>query len=230
MSVLTIPWRLPATDFTRWREASPNHPVTSLRSPALDETAVVRQSNAVPDADHADIRASLQGDGPAYARLIRRHQDRIARHLWRFTRDRQALEELVQETFVQAWLSLRHFRGDAPFGHWLMRIATRVGYRFWKLRRRQMARMPAPQWNALPAAPLEPAQAGEALTELLAPLPPRDRLVLMLMYADGRSVAETAELTGWSQAMVKVQAFRARRKLRKILEQSGGPDRSHDDE
>ena len=53
---------------------------------------------------------------------------------------------------------------------------------------------------------------------LLARLPPRDRLVLTLIYLDGCSVAEAAELTGWSQTMTKVQAHRARKKLKKLLE------------
>jgi RNA polymerase sigma-70 factor, ECF subfamily len=48
-------------------------------------------------------------------------------------------------------------------------------------------------------------------------LPPRDRLVLVLMYVDGRSVDEAAQLAGWSKTMIKVQAFRARRKLRALF-------------
>jgi RNA polymerase sigma-70 factor (ECF subfamily) len=52
----------------------------------------------------------------------------------------------------------------------------------------------------------------------LEQLPPRDRLVLTLLYLESRSVAEAADLAGWSQTMVKVQAYRARGKLRKLLE------------
>jgi RNA polymerase sigma-70 factor (ECF subfamily) len=54
----------------------------------------------------------------------------------------------------------------------------------------------------------------------LEQLPPRDRLVLTLLYLESRSVAEAAELAGWSESMVKVQAHRARQKLRALLEQS----------
>ena len=56
------------------------------------------------------------------------------------------------------------------------------------------------------------------LHELLAKLPPRDRLVLTLLYLEGLSVAQAAQRAGWSKAMVKVQAFRARKKLRALLE------------
>ena len=51
---------------------------------------------------------------------------------------------------------------------------------------------------------------------LLNELPPRDRLVLTMIHIEERSIAETAELVGWSQVMVKVQAFRARKKLKDL--------------
>jgi RNA polymerase sigma-70 factor (ECF subfamily) len=58
------------------------------------------------------------------------------------------------------------------------------------------------------------------LHRVLDRLSPRDRLVVTLLYLENHSVADTASLTGWSQAMVKVQAFRARSKLRKLLERT----------
>jgi DNA-directed RNA polymerase specialized sigma24 family protein len=45
--------------------------------------------------------------------------------------------------------------------------------------------------------------------------------VLVLRYVEERSVEETAGLTGWTQTMVKVQSWRARKKLRKLLEEAG---------
>lgn len=183
--------------------------------------------------DIQDVRESLGGNGEAYARLIRRHQDQIARRMWRFTRDRRMLEELVQDVFVEAYFNLASFRGEAPFGHWLNRIATRAGYGFWRQRRRERPGAGSPNaraplsledWDgfqAAPEAPLEATEAAERLHELLARLPPRDRMVLMLMYVEELSVAEVARQTGWSQVMVKVQAFRARKKLKKLLEKAG---------
>ena len=181
------------------------------------------------DADRADIQAALAGDQAAYARLVGRHQDAVAKRMWRFTRDRQELEELVQDVFVQAWMSLKGFRGDAPLAHWLSRIATRVGYRFWKKRQQHSRTLPLEDWDAVEAAAtgneLEAREAAEKLHELLAQLPPRDRLVLTLLYIEELSVAEAAAQAGWSKTMVKVQAFRARKKLRTLLEGSSGPER-----
>src|SRR5262245_47301985 len=80
----------------------------------------------------ADVRAAVGGDGEAYARIIRQHQGAIATRMMRFSREPGIVEELVHEVFVEAYFSLSRFRGDAPLEHWLQRIATRVGYRYWK--------------------------------------------------------------------------------------------------
>ena len=56
------------------------------------------------------------------------------------------------------------------------------------------------------------------VSKLLETLPPRDRLILTCLDLEGRSIAETAKVTGSAEAVVKIRAFRARRKLRKELE------------
>jgi len=178
-----------------------------------------------PD-DLRDVRDSLNGDGDAYTRLVERHQGRVTDRMWRFTRDRFQHRELVQEVFVQAFLSLPTYRGDAPFEHWIARISTRVGYRFWKKneRERPTYHVPIDELEGLATSEpeaLDPASAAETLHNLLGLLPPRDRLVLVLRYVEDRSVEETAGLTGWTQTMVKVQAWRARAKLKKLLQNSG---------
>lgn len=187
----------------------------------------------VEPQDNADIQATLAGDPNAYARLVERHQQTVARRMWRFTRDRRELDELVAEVFVQAYTSLGNYRGDAPWSHWLSKIATRTGYRFWKRRRKKQQReTPLQDWDQPievdAARRLEATEAARQLHRLLEELPPRDRLVLTLMYLDELSVAEIAEQTGWSESMVKVQAHRARKKLRRRLEkQSPGDDNTN---
>jgi RNA polymerase sigma-70 factor (ECF subfamily) len=175
-----------------------------------------------------DIRQSGEGDSEAYRRLIERHQEHVGRILWRFTRDRRAHEELVQDVFVEAYLSLATYRAKAPFEHWLARIATRVGYRYWKERDRLKQAEPfsVEEWDQVTSDEdvldrLEPTEAANLLHRLLGQLPPRDRLVLTLRYLEECDVAETARRTGWSKTMVKVQTLRARNKLQKLIEQSG---------
>jgi len=173
-----------------------------------------------------DVRRSRQGDSDAYRRLIEQHQEHVSRILWRFSRDRLAHEELVQDVFVEAYLSLRSYSGKAPFGHWLSRIASRVGYRYWKqaARRRKVERFTLEQWDQVPdesPEQMDPSQAAALVHCLLAQLRPRDRLVLTLRYLEGCDVAETARRTGWTKGMVKVQTRRARKKLEKLVTRAG---------
>lgn len=176
---------------------------------------------AVLAVDVQDIQQTLGGDGDAYARLVARYQGEIGQWLWRFSRDRTVWEELVQTVFVEAYLHLSRFRREAPFLHWLRKIATRVGYHHWQAQARQRRRNVQPlavdPAVAVPEQDVSEQQDEAAmLHSLLAQLPPRDRLVLTLLHIEERSVAETAEMVGWSQVMVKVQAFRARKKLRDL--------------
>jgi RNA polymerase sigma-70 factor (ECF subfamily) len=175
--------------------------------------------------DIQDIQNSRQGDSEAYRRLIERHQAHVARILWRFTRDRAVHEELVQDVFVEAYLSLHSYRAKSPFANWLARIATRIGYRYWKQTagRAAVESFSLEQWDQVVghdqmAERIEPNRAAELLHNLLQQLPPRDRLILTLRYLDDCDVTETARRTGWTKTMVKVQTLRARKKLQRLFE------------
>jgi RNA polymerase sigma-70 factor, ECF subfamily len=177
------------------------------------------------EQDLTDIQAVRQGDGASYERLVRRHQQAIGAYLWRFTRDQRERDELVQDTFVEAYLSLGSYAGRAPWEHWLKVIATRAGYRYWRRRDRTDREVPIAekidQIMTTESAAANAREASEIVHLLLAELAPRDRLVMTLTYLEQRSMADIAELTGWSISMVKVQAFRARKRLAKICEQQG---------
>ena len=172
-------------------------------------------------SDCSDIRQAQKGDEDAFRRIMERYQPHVSKLLWRFTRDKSNHEELVQESFVQAYLSLHTYKARAPFEHWLSRIATRAGYRFWKKKKRHthVSLMDA-DWDQLPqdeTDPMAPQQAAELVHHLLAKLPPRDRLILTLRYLDQCSVSETAQRTGWTPSLVKVQTHRAKQKLKELL-------------
>ncbi len=182
-------------------------------------------AETVSEMDRRDIAASLNGDGAAYARLVQHYQDRVGAQMWRFTRDTAVLEELVQEVFVEAYLSLKGFRGRAPFLHWLRRVATRVGYRYWKSQVRKRDREEALTESSLNLAiapeDLTPSEASEALYGLFAKLPPPDRVVLTLFYFEESDINEIASRTGWNRTLVKVRLHRARKKLKALLNEAG---------
>ena len=182
-----------------------------------DIAVTLYNGRAVDHQDEGDIAASLAGDEEAFARLVRRHTPAVTSLLWRFTRDRGRCEELVQETFVEAFFSLRRYRGRAPLESWLRRIATRVGYRYWRNRDRAGSSVPLAELEvAAPEAEADPALAAQIVHALLARLPAAERLVLTLLYFDNCDTREIAARMGWTRAMVKVRAYRARRRLRAI--------------
>lgn len=182
-----------------------------------------------PDADELDRRdaeLARRGQGDAFERLVQRHQRAVAGWMWKFTRQRDEHEELVQDVFVAAFESLGGYRGRGYFSNWLRQVAVRTGYRYWRQRGRRVQleggeaaeRLDQVDSGELPQSAVE---AAETVHVLLAQLSPRDRLVLTLMYLEDCSVAEIAALTGWSHSLVKVQAHRARGRLRKLLEAGG---------
>jgi RNA polymerase sigma-70 factor (ECF subfamily) len=201
-------------------------PDLSLNLFAMEDAA--EQDSVVFDAtallDIRDIKNTLDGDDEAYKKLIERHQKQISSMMWRFSRDTGTHEELVQDVFVQVFLSLHTFKQKSPFTHWLCRIATRVGFRYWKTRasKKNTNTISLEDWDqaALSANEnIEPDEAGEILHRMLAKLPSRDRLVLTMRYLEQHSVNQTAEVIGWSVPMVKVQTWRAKNKLKKLFEQ-----------
>ena len=215
-----------------WAAAQPVEAAREDAAEALgDRVAGEAAGVAGVAGDEVDIAATLGGDEQAYERLVRRHQDAVARQMWRFTRDRGVLEELVQEVFVQAYFSLGKYKARAPLSHWLSRIAVRVGYRHWRRKARQAAGRRADgadeadeagaDGQATALQTLEAREAAELVHAALAELGPADRLVVTLMHLEQRSVRETAELTGWTRAAVKVRALRARRRLGRVLQRRG---------
>jgi len=178
----------------------------------------------VENTDWLDVTASVRGDDEAYERLVRRYEKPITSLLWRFTRDSVQCEELVQQVFVEAFFSLKTYRGDAPLLHWLRRIATRTGYRFWREKAKEPQEMPLPDFEIMEQIEaaeddrIDPSEAAAVLHTLLSRLPAPDRLVLTLLYFERCGTQEIAERVGWSRAKVKTQALRARRKMKEIAE------------
>ncbi|MCX8155293.1 MAG: RNA polymerase sigma factor [Verrucomicrobiae bacterium] len=179
-----------------------------------------------------DVAACLAG--------VRRRDEVAARQLVEFLHPlvmkivrahlapRLAEEDLAQDIFAKVFHRLHQYRGQMPFEHWVARVAVntcRNALRTLRVRPEvRHADLSEEEVQALTAAmqtdevPVEQAIAARDLVEkLLSTLAPEDRLILTLMDMEDRSVAEISQLTGWSQPMIKVRAFRARHKLRKQL-------------
>ena len=180
-------------------------------------------------ADRDLASRAAAGEAAAFDVLVERWQSRVFRLVHRFFRDPTDAEDVAQDVFVKAWRAIGGYRGDAPFEHWLLRIATHACYDALRQRRRrpetalgQFADDPGPWLDAaLWGASLEAAQAEDArrmAAALLQALHPRDRVVLVLMDLEGMSAADVAKATGSTRGAVKIRAMRARRALRRLAD------------
>jgi len=174
------------------------------------------------------IAAVLGGDAASFEPLVEKYSPRLFATARRYARRESEVEDIVQEIWLKAYGKLASFRGDAPFEHWLMRLAVRTCYDFLRAHQRNRESSfcdlsePEDDWLdrfvADAGSADEHAQAAKQLIDrLLDQLSPPARLVITLLEIEDRPVKEIARLTGWSVTLVKVRAFRARAEMRKHL-------------
>lgn len=174
------------------------------------------------------IAVVLKGDSSAFETLITRYQPRVFATARRYARRESEVEDIVQEIFLKAFQKLASFRGEAPFEHWLMRLAVRTCFDFLRghQRNRETAftELTEPETDWLERFVVQPDDADDHATaakqlidRILEQLSPPARMVITLLEIEEKSVKEIAILTGWSVPLVKVRAFRARAEMRKIL-------------
>ena len=178
-------------------------------------------------SDECLITASLAGDDEAFARLVNRYKRRVFGLASRFARNNDELEDICQEVFIKSYENLGKFRQDAPFEHWITKIAVRACHDALRGRRHEKHTQAIDEVSyeirdEAEAARSEAHQARELLNLAMGLLTPDERLVLTLMELEEMTLRETASLTGWSESNVKVRAYRARQALKKILEKHYG--------
>jgi RNA polymerase sigma-70 factor (ECF subfamily) len=177
------------------------------------------------------IREILEGDVNAFATLLERYEGYVCRIVTKHV-PRDRIEEVAHETFVRAYRSLKTFKAKTPFQHWLSRIAVRCCYDFWRqhYRNRETTLGSVPEGGQRCIQSLLDDRSAESFAEharsheplrllrwAMDRLSAEDRVVLTLIHLEEHTVAEAADLLGWSVPSVKTRAFRARRKLRKAL-------------
>jgi RNA polymerase sigma-70 factor (ECF subfamily) len=190
------------------------------------ESEVTSAPEAVSDAEI--IRRVLAGETERFGVLVTRHQSRLFALARRYLRREEDVADLVQDVLVKAFSRLDSWRGEAPFEHWLMRMATRACLDALRSQRRQredsLCDLSAEEHDWLDRHVASPergdhrAEAARSLVgKVFEQLSPTHRLVLTLLELEDRSVKEISCMTGWSQTLVKVRAFRARAEMKRIL-------------
>ena len=133
---------------------------------------------------------------------------------------------------------LAQYQGAVPFTHWVSRIAVttcidhlrsqkrRPEFRWADLSEAEADVLDAVTTNESDVSPDDAYSAKELVHKLLELLSPEDRMVIQLLDLEQKTIVEISSLTGWNQSLVKVRAFRARRKLQKLFKQIKGSERS----
>jgi RNA polymerase sigma factor (sigma-70 family) len=167
--------------------------------------------------DQGAARELVEHLHPLVIRIVRAHLPR-----------RVAEEDLAQEIFLKMFTRLEQYEGAVPFTHWVSRIAVttcidqlraqkrRPELRWADLSETQTDVLDAVLSNENDVAPDDALEARELVQKLMDQLKPEDRLVIQYLDLDQKSIAEISALTGWNPTLVKVRAFRARRKLQRF--------------
>jgi RNA polymerase sigma-70 factor (ECF subfamily) len=187
----------------------------------------------MPDEQPLDLAACLEGvrhrDQDAAKRLVDHLYPLVIRIVRSHLPRRVAEEDLAQEVFMKMFTRLEQYQGAVPFSHWVSRIAVttcidhlraqkrRPEFRWADLSETEVQVLETMTADASEPAPDEALAARELVHRLLDQLKPDDRMVIQMLDLEQKSIVEISGLTGWNQSLVKVRAFRARRKLQKLF-------------
>lgn len=187
----------------------------------------------LPDADV--VRLAQQGREPAFRELVRRYERPVFSLVYRMVRDREAAEDLAQDTFVKVLNHIDRYSPEFKFSSWLFKIANNVAIDH--LRRRRLDTVSidgAPdattaseveastiQLAADRESPLDEMasrELGSAIERAIGALRPQYRACIMLRHVEGRSYEEIAATLDLPLGTVKTYIHRARHELRRALE------------
>jgi RNA polymerase sigma-70 factor, ECF subfamily len=193
------------------------------------------------DVDELLAARAAMGEREAFDALVLRYQSQIYRLVRILARkDWHDAEDLTQETFIRAYRAMGQFRHDSTFRTWLHRIALNVIWSHLSRRRQRAphvglepmgddgghgpAHEPATSPDELEAALIR----RQAIDRALATLSTDARLAITLRDIQGLEYHEIATITGVPIGTVESRIFRARRRLRPLLEPLRTSPRPHD--
>lgn len=183
------------------------------------------------DKDKSLIESALGGNQGAYKELMERHRSAIFHIVLKIVRDREAVEDLVQETFMKAFASLATYRSEYKFSTWLYRIAANAAIDFLRKKRLKTLSLDAPistadgetgsidipDYSYSPEKEIEERENRMSINEAIDSLPEKYRLVIVYRHKDDKSYDEIAEALDIPIGTVKARIFRARELLKKKL-------------
>lgn len=185
---------------------------------------------------HEILLAVRNGDKDAAATMVERLYPLVLKIVRARFCQRAGEEDLCQMVFVRVFRRLDQYSGRAPFEHWVARVAVNVCLNEIErervrpeLREADLDEEEARMVQHLAVSPAEIPEddadtAHAVVQKLLLRLSPEDRMIITMLHIEERSIAEIAALTGWNTVLIKVRAYRARQKMKRLC---GSIVRSH---
>jgi RNA polymerase sigma-70 factor (ECF subfamily) len=187
------------------------------------------QTPTTPAADAELIRQTLQGETSAFGELVRKYQGRLYNSVVRIVGSRVDAEDIVQEAFVRAFVSLRDFRRDCAFYTWLYRLALNLALT--QIRKKEPAVSLDTSRELGFCEPVDTEESPEdclmrkerapAIAAALAKLNEQHRTILVLREIEQFDYATIARVLDLNVGTVRSRLHRARMRMRKLLYRSG---------
>jgi RNA polymerase sigma factor (sigma-70 family) len=178
--------------------------------------------------DLALVAAVRNNERGAFERLVKAHQGLAWHVVYRLVQHPEDARELCQEAFLRVHQRLHQYRGDSPLSGWIAQIAYHIGVRYLQRKRIPLESElhddgeDSPFDRVAADDDIEERHAGRQHAVLLERgmqrLPPMQRLLLTLYHLDEMSIAEISAVTEQPEGTIKNSLFRARHRLRGLLE------------
>lgn len=181
--------------------------------------------------DQLYITKVINGDANAFAYLVDNYKNMVFSLAFKMTKNREEAEEVSQDTFIKAYKNLPKFKGDAKFSTWLYRIAYHTCLDNIKKNKNNNNTFEINEvtFNQIEAVEsilqgIARKERAKIMDECLQKLPAEQRSVIWMFYYDELSLKEIIEVTGMSEANLKVKLHRARKKLLTIVKENVEPE------
>jgi len=169
------------------------------------------------------VELARRGDRGAFDELLRRHDDRMRGLAYRLLADRHAMDDALQEAYVNAYRGLARFKAGSNFGTWLYRITYNACIdEIRRRKRRPVADEDAGEGASGRPGPERVVSAAETVRAALAELPVSQRVTVVLVDGEGFDHQEVAKILGVAPGTVASRLHRARAALRRTLGEEVG--------
>lgn len=181
--------------------------------------------------DQLYITKIVNGDTNAFSYLVDNYKNMVFSLAFKMTKNREEAEEISQDTFIKAYKNLSKFKGDSKFSTWLYRIAYHTCLDNIKKNKNKNTTFEINEITFNQIESVETILQGIArkeraklMAKCLQKLPDEERSVIWMFYYDELSLREIIEVTGLSEANLKVKLHRARKKLLTIVKDNLEPE------